>query len=245
MELRAFRSELSTRTRLREEREQGTGTLPAAAAGPVTSTRKCQRDASAPTGIVVRKGGGGVPAAPEGLRVMSSSGAAIREAMNKMTVHVLLGECRDYVVVDKDLTLVGCGETAATIVRSDAGPALTLRDCKATVYGLQLENGSTRANAVVVTDGNGWVIKGCNVRGVSNRGGRLDGGGVVVLCGQVCVCVCVCVGGGCILMRGCSNLTVEACEALRNKMNSVCVFVCVWRTSRPEKSPLRAARHGA
>jgi hypothetical protein len=198
--------------------------------GPLTSS----------AGIVVRKFGllgllvGSVPDELRGMRVVSSVSEGVRVATSGMTVYVLPGEYRESVVVDKDVMVVGygyaptgsngAGESAlgVRLIGSDAGPALMVKNCKAIVCGLQLENVDNKMNALEVMGGSGWVIERCSISGKSCWVGY-DNAGVVIkdAAGSVKSCtVSACEGFG-VVVEGTSSVTMERCRFSHNKYSAV------------------------
>jgi hypothetical protein len=218
-----------------EEESERRRPAAAAAAGQDDARKEWEKAAEE----AVRTGGVVVSASElevrKDVRIVSSVSEGVRVATSGMTVHVMPGEYRESVVVDKDVLIVGWGCTPAVgngveegalrakIIGSDAGPALTVKECKATVCGLRLENASTRVNVVEVTGGSGWTIEGCSVSGKSSGSGAYNGG-IVIKDGTGIVRSCTvseCGEHG-ILVAGKSEVVVERCMAVRNKSHGVC-----------------------
>jgi nitrous oxidase accessory protein NosD len=193
--------------------------------------------AEAAADVIVVRAGGSVPDVLKNMQVVSSVNEAMRAASSGTTVHVLPGEYRESVVLDKDVTLVGFGYSStggvgaeenalkARIIGSDAGPALTVKSCKATVRGLWLENPSLKKNALEVLGGIEWMIEGCNIRG-KGQGIGYEWGGIVIRDGKGTIRACnisECGENG-ILVKGNSDVLVEKCTIARHRFHGVCVL---------------------
>jgi serine/threonine protein kinase len=183
-------------------------------------------------GVVVTKSGK-VPDELRDMFVVSNVCEGVRVAAIGTTVHLLPGDYRESVVLDKDVTLVGFGYTPTDgigveasalkvrIIGSDAGPALTLKS-EATVRGLRLENPSVKVHAVDVKGANGWVMEGCMVSGKS-KPDREEAGGIVSSGGSGTIRSCSvveCSWNG-VVAKGGSDLTIERCKFALNKMHGV------------------------
>jgi nitrous oxidase accessory protein NosD len=192
------------------------------------------------TDVVVCAAGVGVPAVLQGVRTVASVGEAVGLVGSGATVHVLAGDYRESVVVDKDICVIGYDANGrpglapgvdadvgvgAVITGSNAGPALVLRGCSAVVRGLRLVNRSARVSAVEVDGGRGWVMEGCSVS-CRSKELRMRAGGLVINSGAGTVRSCTvsdCWMMG-VLVRGSgSDVTMDRCRTVRNWNSGVSV----------------------
>jgi serine/threonine protein kinase len=183
-----------------------------------------EREPLGSSGILVNGSGGKPPAAFGALQVVARIAEAVRLVPAGATIHILAGEYRESVVIDKDITLQGysmsgqpakcehASDLPVHIIGNDSGPALRVRSSAVTIRGLFLESASLTINTVELIKWTGRM-EDCRIRGRSTGDGW-EWGGLVVRDRTGCLKRCEiskCEDVGCMVV-GRSDITIERCR---------------------------------